>query len=80
MVVVLGEFMGTAFVVLELGPSVVEVGAGVVVVAVVVVVSQFNGTSTPKWSYRAKTGDNGCNVNSSHYSLSTVLCEFDKSN
>ena len=37
MVVVLGEFMGTAFVVLELGPSVVEVGAGVVVVAVVVV-------------------------------------------
>ncbi len=31
----------------------------------VVVVSQFNGTSTPKGSYSAKTGDNDCNVNSS---------------
>ncbi len=31
---------------------------------VVVVVSQFNGTSTPKGSYSAKTGDNDCNVNS----------------
>ncbi len=40
-----------------------------------VVVSQFNGTSTPKGSYRAKTGDNDCNVNSSNYSLSTTLCE-----
>ncbi len=38
-------------------------------------VSQFNGTSTPKGSYRAKTGDNNCNVNSSGYSLRTVLCE-----
>ncbi len=28
-----------------------------------VVVSQFNGTSTPKGSYSAKTGDNDCNVN-----------------
>ncbi len=37
--------------------------------------SKFNGTSTPKGSYRAKTGDNNCNVNSSHYSLSTALCE-----
>ncbi len=36
---------------------------------VVVVVSQFNGTSTPKGSYSAKTGDNNCNVNSSRYSL-----------
>ncbi len=36
---------------------------------------KFNGTSTPKGSYRAKTGDNDCNVNSSHYSLSTALCE-----
>ncbi len=42
---------------------------------VVVVVSQFNGTSTPKGSYSAKTGDNACNVNSSRYSLSTALCE-----
>ncbi len=37
--------------------------------------SKFNGTSTPKGSFRAKTGDNDCNVNSSHYSLSTALCE-----
>ncbi len=37
--------------------------------------SKFNGTSTPKGSYRAKTGDNDCNVNSSHYRLSTALCE-----
>ncbi len=42
---------------------------------VVVVVSQFNGTSTPKRSNSAKTGDNACNVNSSRYSLSTALCE-----
>ncbi len=42
---------------------------------VVVVVSQFNGTSTPKGSYSAKTGDTDCNVKSSHYSLSTALCE-----
>ncbi len=35
----------------------------------------FNGTSTPKGSYRAKTGDNDCNVNSSYYSLSTAMCE-----
>ncbi len=39
------------------------------------VLSKFNGTSTPKGSYRAKTGDNDCKVNSSHYSLSTALCE-----
>ncbi len=39
------------------------------------VLSKFNGTSTPKGSYRAKTGDNDCNVNSSLYSLSTALCE-----
>ncbi len=39
------------------------------------VVSQFNGTSTPKGSYSAKTRDNDCNVNSSRYSLSTALCE-----
>ncbi len=38
----------------------------------VVVVSQFNSTSTPKGSYSAKTGDNDCNVNSSHYSLSNA--------
>ncbi len=37
--------------------------------------SKFNGTSTPKGSYRAKIGDNDCNVNSSLYSLSTALCE-----
>ncbi len=42
---------------------------------VVVVVSQFKGTSTPKGSYSAKTGYNDCNVNSSRYSLSTALCE-----
>ncbi len=42
---------------------------------VVVVVSQFNGTSTPKGSYSAKTNHNDCNVNSSRYSLSTALCE-----
>ncbi len=39
------------------------------------VLSKFNGTSTPKGSYRAKTGDNDCNVNSSRYRLSTALCE-----
>ncbi len=39
------------------------------------VLSKFNGTSTPKGSYRAKTGDNDSNVNSNHYSLSTALCE-----
>ncbi len=39
------------------------------------VLSKFNGTSTPKGSYRAKIGDNDCSVNSSHYSLSTALCE-----
>ncbi len=39
------------------------------------VLSKFNGTSTPKGSYRAKTGGNDCNVNSSRYSLSTALCE-----
>ncbi len=38
-------------------------------------VSEFNGTPTPKGSYRAKTGDNDCNINSSRYSLSTALCE-----
>ncbi len=38
-------------------------------------ISQFNGTSTPKGSYCAKTGDNDCNVNSSRYSLRTALCE-----
>ncbi len=37
--------------------------------------SKFNGTSTPIGSYRAKTGENYCNVNSSRYSLSTALCE-----
>ena len=41
----------------------------------VCVLSKFNGTSTRKGSYHAKTGDNDCNVNSSHYSLSTALCE-----
>ncbi len=45
------------------------------IVLVVVVVSQFNGTSTPKGSYSAKTGDNDCNVNTSRYSLSTALYE-----
>ncbi len=40
-----------------------------------VVVSQFNGTSTPKGSYSAKTGENDCNVNSSRYGLSTALWE-----
>ncbi len=38
-------------------------------------ISKFNGTSTPKGSYRAKTDDNDCKVNSSRYSLSTALCE-----
>ncbi len=37
--------------------------------------SKFNDTSTPKGSYRAKTGDNDCNVKSSRYSLSTALRE-----
>ncbi len=36
--------------------------------------SKFNGTSTSKGSYRAKTGDDDYNVNSSRYSLSTALC------
>ncbi len=40
-----------------------------------VLVSQLNGTSTPKGSYSAKTGDNDFNVNSSRYSLSTAPCE-----
>ncbi len=39
------------------------------------VLSKFNGTSTPKGSYHAKTGDNDCNINSSRYSLTTALCE-----
>ncbi len=39
------------------------------------VLSKFNGTSTPIGSYRAKTGDNYCNVNSNRYILSTALCE-----
>ena len=38
-------------------------------------ISQFYGTSTPKGSYRAKTGDNDGNVSSSCYSLRTALCE-----
>ena len=38
-------------------------------------VSQFNGTSTPKGSHSTKTGDNDCNVNSNGYSLRTALCE-----
>ncbi len=38
-------------------------------------ISKFNGTSTPKGSYSAKTGDNDCNVNSIRYSLRTALCE-----
>ncbi len=41
----------------------------------VTMVSQFNGTSTPKGSHSAKTGDNDCNVNSSRQSLSTAQCE-----
>ncbi len=36
-------------------------------------ISQFYGTSTPKGSYRPKTGDNDCN--SSRHSLRTALCE-----
>ena len=40
-----------------------------------VVVSQFNGTSIPKGSYSAKTGDNDCKLNSSRCSLRTALCE-----
>ncbi len=39
------------------------------------VLSKFNGTSTPKVSYRAETGDNDSNVNSSRYNLRTALCE-----
>ncbi len=38
-------------------------------------ISKFNGTSTPKGSCRAKTGDNDCNVNSSRYSLRIALCK-----
>ncbi len=41
----------------------------------VMIISHFNGTSTPKGSYHVKTGDNDCNVNSSRYSLRTTLCE-----
>ncbi len=51
----------------EIGPTWNHKGGGVV--------SQFSGTSTPKGSYSPKTGDNDCNINSSRYSLSTVLCE-----
>ncbi len=43
--------------------------------SLVVVVSQFNGTSIPKGSYSAKTGDNDCKLNSSRCSLRTALCE-----
>ncbi len=50
-------------------------GQATLVLLIEDVVSQFNGTSRPKGSYSAKTGDNDCNVNSSHYSLSTALCE-----
>ncbi len=32
------------------------------------VLSKFNGTSTPKGSYSARTGDNDCHVNSNRYS------------
>ncbi len=39
------------------------------------VLSKFNGTSTPKGSYRAETSDNDSNVNSSRYGLRTALCE-----
>ncbi len=53
----------------------VKFGARGLGMVVVVVVSQFNGTSTPKGSYSAKTGDNDCNSNSSRYSLRTALCE-----
>ncbi len=42
---------------------------------VMIMIWQFNGTSTPKGSYRAKTGDNDCSVNSSRYSPRTALCE-----
>ncbi len=49
--------------------------AQVIPYLLMVVVSQFNGTSTPKGLYSAKTGDNDCNVHSSRYSLSTALCE-----
>ncbi len=38
-------------------------------------ISKFNGTSTPKRSYCAKTGDNDWNVNLSRCSLRTALCE-----
>ncbi len=38
-------------------------------------ISKFNGTSTPKGSYRAETGNYDCNVNVSRYSLRTALCE-----
>ncbi len=56
--------------------TIVEIGfLSLAISPVVVVVSQFNGTSTPKGSYSDKTGDNDCNVNSSRYSLSTALCE-----
>ncbi len=40
----------------------------------VMMISQFNGTSTPKRTYSAKTGDNDCNVNLNRYSLRTALC------
>ena len=52
-------------------------GGGGQVVVVTVVVSQFNGTSTPKAGViqYAKPGDNDCNVNSNRYSLSTALRE-----
>ncbi len=36
--------------------------------------SQFNGTSTPKGSYTAKAGDNDCNVKSIPTVLRTALC------
>ncbi len=38
-------------------------------------ISQFNGTSVPKGTYSAKTGDNDCYVSSIRYSLRTALCE-----
>ncbi len=39
------------------------------------VVSQFNGTSIPKGSYSAKTGDNDCNVNMNVWALSYTAAD-----
>ncbi len=56
------------------GPCLPSKFTSALIVPMVVVVSQFNGTSTPKGSYSAKTGGNDCNVNSSRLYSQSKYC------